>query len=403
MKRGRRILFIDGSAGASGDMILGALVDVGVPAAHLRRCLQSLALSGWTLRSTRVVRRGLAARKIDVRLRKAEEAGRGLRSIRSILRRSTLDPAVRRRALEIFERLIRAEAAVHGKPTDKVHLHEAGGTDAIVDIVGACVALERLQPDEIVVSRLTTGFGSVRCAHGVYPVPGPATLELLRGVPVRAGTIEQERLTPTGAAILTTVADRWDEMPPMLPEAIGYGAGDRDLAEAPNLLRAILGNAGAPGSAGPAEEIVVLECHVDDATPQVLAHATEELRESGALDAFVEAALMKKGRPGHRLTVLCREASVAPLVELIFRETPSLGLRLRREQRVVLEREVQRVRTPHGTVRLKIGLWKGKAIQVWPEYDDCAALARRRGVSLAEVQQAALAAWRGRPNRRKQP
>jgi len=388
-----RVLFVDGSSGAAGDMILGALVDLGVPAAHLRRELARLPLTGYALRSRRVVRCGLAARKIDVRVG-ARDRRRGMQQIESILRRSGLAAAVRERALEIFRRLIEAEAAVHGCPAEQVHLHEAGGIDAIVDVVGAAIGLEYLSPARIVVSALTTGFGRVSCAHGVYPVPGPATLELLRGVPARAGSIEAERLTPTGAAVLTAVADAWDEMPLLVPRAVGYGAGDRDLGEEPNLLRMVLGDdVAAAGDAG-AGEVVVGECTVDEATPQALAWAVERLREAGALEVLTEPVSMKKGRSGHRVTWICRPGEFAALARLVFAETTTLGLRYRSERRIELDREVRRVRTDHGAVSVKVGVLDGKVVQAWPEYDECAALARKRGVPLVEIQQAALAAFR---------
>ncbi|HKQ61895.1 MAG TPA: nickel pincer cofactor biosynthesis protein LarC, partial [Candidatus Polarisedimenticolaceae bacterium] len=316
-----------------------------------------------------------------------------------VLRRSKLPPAVRERSLAVFRRLIEAEAAAHGLSPERVHLHEAGGTDAILDVVGACFGIERLAPARIVVSPLTTGFGSVRCAHGVYPVPGPATLLLTRGVPLRAGTIEVERLTPTGAALLTTLADEWGPPPPFRPLAVGYGAGARDLGDTPNLLRLVLGEADAGEPAGPtgaADEVVVLECALDDSTPQALAYAAERLLAAGALDVYTTAVTMKKGRAGHLLTVLARPERFADLTRLLLAETTTLGLRHRVERRIELERELRRVRTPFGTVRLKLGRRDGQLLQVTPEYEDCAALAARRGVPLRVVQRAALAAHRGR-------
>lgn len=387
-KRGS-VLFVDASAGASGDMFLGGLVDLGVPLAHIRRGLEGLSLEGWTLRSRRIVRCGLAARKVDVRVRNARHEARGWKAIQRILRRAKLDPAVRARSLAIFRRLIEAEAEAHGEAADEVHLHEAGGIDAIVDVVGACIGLQRLDPERIVVSPATTGFGTVRCAHGVYPVPGPATLLLLRGVPVQAGTVEAERLTPTGAAILTAVADDWGPMPPMRPKTVGYGAGERDLGDTPNMLRMVLGDSPAPhGGSGP--DVVVVECDVDDMTPQALAFAAEELLRAGALDVSTVPLIMKKGRSGHRLTVLARPADAGTLSRRVLTETSTLGLRFRSENRIELEREIRSVKTVYGAVRVKLGYLDGKLVQSWPEYEDCATLARRRGVPLRLVQRAAL-------------
>jgi uncharacterized protein (TIGR00299 family) protein len=389
MKRVKKpVLFIDAAAGASGDMILGALIDLGVPAAIVRRALQGLGVEGWTLRSRAVVRCGIAGRKVDVRVR-GPQPHRGWAALKSIISKADLDPAVRRLSLAVFRRLIEAEAKVHGRPVNKIHLHEAGGTDAIVDVVGACVGLAHLAPRRIVVSPMTTGFGSVRCAHGVYPVPGPATLELVRGCPVRAGEIEIERLTPTGAAILTEIADEWGSLPAMRPRATGYGAGDHDLGETPNLLRMVLGDEDDPFSR-PAGEVVVLECTLDDSTPQVVAFAAERLLEAGALDVFTAPVAMKKGRVGHNLTVLARPEQWEVLARHVLEETSTIGLRYHAARRIELERSVRTVTTPFGPVTVKLSRLGGRVVQAWPEYDDCAAAARRHDVSLARVQQAAL-------------
>ena len=308
MKPDGKILFVDGTSGAAGDMVLGALVDLGVPLARIRRALESLPVEGWRLSSRRVTRAGLTARKISVRL-SGDHPGRGWRDIRRILKAGELKPTVRERALKIFRRLIEAEAEVHGVAPEKVHLHEVGGIDAIVDIVGACVALDHLAPDRIVVSTLTTGAGTVRCAHGIYPVPAPATARLVRGVPVRGGDIEIERLTPTGAAILTTVADAWGTLPAMLPSKVGHGAGDRDLGDDPNFLTMILGHSAlAAARSGSDGEALVLEFNVDDATPQALAYASERLFREGALEVYTTPVHMKKGRSGHQITVLANDA-----------------------------------------------------------------------------------------------
>jgi len=397
-----RLLFVDGSAGASGDMILGALVDLGVPMAHLRRILQTLPVDGWTIRARRIERCALAARKVDVRV-KGEQPGRGWAALRKIIAGGRLEPRVRERALAIFRRLIEAEAAAHGRPPERVHLHEAGGTDAIIDVVGACVGLEHLGVSRIVVSPLTTGFGSVSCAHGNYPVPGPATMLLVRGVPVRAGGIEAERLTPTGAAILTTVADAWGQLPMMRPLAAGYGAGDHDLGDTPNLLRMVLAEVDeATACEGdPQGQVAVIECTVDDCTPQAIAYTAQQLLDAGALDVFTSAITMKKGRPGHHLTILARRTDTRALSELLLLESTSFGLRYHTENRMELSRKVHNVKTSYGSVRVKSGELGGRELQAWPEYEDCAQLARRRGVPLREVQQAALTAYRAFGSRSK--
>ena len=388
----RKVLWIDGSAGASGDMLLGLLVDLGLRVTALRRALATLPIEGWTLRSRRVERAGLAARKIDVKVRDVGH-GRGWKQIKEIIGGGRLDLPVRRNALAVFRRLVEAEARAHGRAFEQVHLHEAGGTDAIVDIVGACFGLHALGIERLVVSRLTTGYGSVRCSHGVYPVPGPATLNLVRGFPVEAGSIQAERLTPTGAAILTTLADDWGALPPLRVEGSGYGSGSADLGETPNLLRGVLGHEDTVDT-GATNPVVVIETNLDDATPQVLAFTIERLLEEGALDAHVSALTMKKGRPGHVLTVLARPQDADRLGRVVLAETPALGLRFRGEERVELERTLESVPTPFGTVRLKVGRLDGETLNAWPEYEDCAAAARKHGVPLAHVQQAALEAAR---------
>jgi uncharacterized protein (TIGR00299 family) protein len=394
------ILHVDAGGGASGDMILGALLDLGVPLRVLREALTGLPVGGFTLSSRRVERAGLILRKATVRVRRsAPRHRRTWAGIRKLVEAGGLAPEVRDAALAIFRRLFEAEAEVHGRPLDRVHLHEAGGIDAIVDVVGACVGLHRLAPARVVVSTLTTGFGTVRCDHGVYPVPAPATALLVRGTPVRAGAIEAERLTPTGAAILTTVADGWGPLPAMIPRAVGYGAGDRDLGADPNALRMTLGEplGGVlpTGSSGADAEVRVVEFDVDDATPQSLAHVAERLLADGALDVTTTPTVMKKGRAGHRLTVLVRPDRLGAVAERILRETPTLGLRYRDERRIELGRETVRVRTAYGAVTVKVGRL-GDEPKAWPEYEDCAALAARKGVTLRAVQEAALAAWRVR-------
>ena len=397
-----KILHVDATSGAAGDMILGALVDLGVPLAHLRRTLSALPLDGWRIASRRVVRAGMTARKIDVRVPRQEPARRW-GEIRRVIRGGKLPSEVTDRALEIFRRLIEAESEVHGHPFEKTHLHEAGATDAIVDVVGACLGIAWLEVDRIVVSTMTTGYGTVECQHGVYPVPAPATALLVRGHPVAGGDLEMERLTPTGAAILTTLADAWGPLPAMRPSAVGYGAGSRELEGHPNLLRMTLGEAlSATAAAGSNDdESMVIEFTVDDATPQVLGFATERLFEAGALEVYTTPVLMKKGRAGHQVTALVRPDKLDAVAETAFRETTTLGLRYRTESRIELERAQARVRTRFGVVPVKTGRLGGTEVQAWPEYDDCVALARRHGVPLKEVQLAALEAFRKRKPRRR--
>jgi uncharacterized protein (TIGR00299 family) protein len=385
------MLYVDAARGASGDMILGCLVDLGVPLETLRSALEQLPIRGWTIAARKIDRCGLACTKVEVEVEQ-DSTARRWRDIEAIVRSPGLAPRVSERALAIFRRLIEAEAEAHGASPERAHLHEAGAVDAIVDVVGACVGLEHLRVDEIVVSEMTTGFGEVRCAHGVYPVPAPATALLVRGAPVRGGDVEAERLTPTGAAVLTTLVDRWGALPSMRPLAVGHGAGSKEFGDTPNLLRMILGEAGPDAATleGIAGDVAVLECTVDDATPQAIAFAAERLLDEGALDAYTSPVTMKKGRLGHHLTVLSRPEHLSRLARRLLSDTSTLGLRFRGEKRYELERIVRRVETRFGPVGVKLGLLDGRVVHAWPEYDDCAALAERHGAPLGDVQQAAL-------------
>jgi hypothetical protein len=375
-------------------MILGALIDLGVPLARIRRALLTLPLEGWSLSSRRVRRSGLAARKAVVRVDDSA-AERGWREIRRIVEHGKLAPPVRQRALAIFRRLVEAEAEAHGTTPDAVHLHEAGAIDAIVDIVGASVGLDVLAPDRIVVSRMTTGTGRVDCRHGSYPVPGPATAVLVRGAPVTGGGVDGERLTPTGAAILTTVADSFGSLPPGRIVATGHGAGDRDFPDRPNVLRLILLEADRESAPPPAaDDVLVLEVTLDDAPPQVVAYAAERLFAEGALEVYTTPVHMKKGRTGHLLTVLARPDRLDALAGVLLRETTTLGLRYRREGRIELERVTVSVATAFGPVRVKVGTLHGVPLKAWPEYEDCARLARKQSIPLKHVQEAALLAYR---------
>lgn len=384
------LLFVDGEAGASGDMLLGAFVDLGLPAARLRRELEALGVDGWRLRSRRLERAGIVGRKIDVKVA-TDSHGRRWSAIRKILRGGALTPRVRDAALAVFGRLFEAEAEVHGKSVETIHLHEAGAVDAIVDIVGSCIALDLLGWPTLVASTLTTGSGTVVCAHGVMPVPAPATLALCRGVPIHAGSIAVERLTPTGAAILTTLAARFEPMPALIPVAEGYGCGTRDLGRHPNMLRMVLGRS-LGGEQGQAE-VAVASCQIDDATPQELAHVCARLLDDGALDVWQTPVVMKKGRSGVALSVVARPDAIGAAIATLLAQTPTLGVRTRLERRVELERKSRSVATPYGKIPIKVATLD-EGVKAWPEYEACRRAAERHGVALREVQQAALTAWR---------
>jgi uncharacterized protein (TIGR00299 family) protein len=404
MKGQDNVLWIDATCGASGDMILGALVDLGAPFAAVKRAVSSLALTGVRLTQRAVVRGAVSATKVDVTISghrgdhhhvHAGESrghhGRTLADIRKIIAGARIEPAVRDRALVVFRRLVEAEGEAHGVAAGRVHLHEAGAADAIADVVGVATALHALAPDRIIVSPITTGSGTVLCAHGLYPVPGPATSLLLRGAPLSGIEADGERLTPTGAALLTSIAHGYGGPPAMTLTRVGHGAGSRDYPERPNVVRAMLGVREAKAAA---PEVVVCEFSVDDATPQVLAHAVERLFAAGALDVHATSVHMKKGRVGQQITALTRPDRFEAVAKAAFTETTTLGLRFRRESRVELDRTTETVATSYGKIRIKIGKLAGEEVHATPEYDDCTAAAGKHRVSLLTVQQAALQARR---------
>jgi uncharacterized protein (TIGR00299 family) protein len=393
-------------------MILGALVDLGAPWPQVKRSIGGLGLRGLSLKRRSVVRGAVSATKIDVGIAGHEHDdhhvhahrgkhghGRTWSSIRKIIASAKLDPAVRDRALVVFRRLVEAEAEAHGLPVGDVHLHEAGASDAIADVVGVCAALNALRPDRIVVSPLTTGSGTVTCAHGLYPVPGPATSLLLRGAPLAGIDAPGERLTPTGAALLTSIANEYGGPPPMTLTRVGHGAGTHDYPERPNIVRAMLGTRGTAesGAVAPqlAPKVLVIEFTVDDATPELVAYAIERLFAAGALDVYTTPVQMKKGRVGHQITTLVRPEQFDAVTHAALTETTTLGLRFRAEGRLELGRSIEKVRTPYGVIRVKIGRLAGHEVHRAPEYDDCAAAARKHRVPLFAVQQAAIQSPRG--------
>ena len=376
-------------------MLLGAVVDLGLPIERLREELAKLALSGYRIESGRVTRSGLAATKVDVVAEGPSPAHRHLRHILDLLAASRLDPSVKERAAALFRRLAEAEAAVHGTDVETVHFHEVGAVDSIVDIVGGVIALGWLGVSRFVASPLNVGSGTVAMSHGTFPVPPPATAKLVAGVPVY-GEGEGELLTPTGALLVTAHATEYGPLPAMRIEKVGHGAGGRETKGRPNVLRLIVGEEGA---APAGERVLVLETEVDDAAPQLLGPLLERLLGAGALDAFFTPVQMKKGRPGVLVTAIADASRREALEELLFRETTTLGVRRQVWDRTVLEREVATVETAYGPIRVKIGRRAGVVYNAAPEFDDCQRAAGERGVAVKEVLAAALAAWRQRAGR----
>ncbi len=376
-----KVAHFDCVSGISGDMVLGALIDAGVPLAALQSALASLKLP-ITLEAERVKRCGIAATKATI-IAQDQEDYRFLPDVEAIVNAGSLTPVQRDLAMTIFRKVAAAEAAVHGMPIEKVHFHEVGALDSIADIVGAAVGLDLLGVERVTASSVPTGSGTVKCAHGVMPIPAPATAELLKGVPLAKSNIKFELTTPTGAAILTSIASDYTDTPAMTIETIGTGCGSKDFLEHPNILRLFLGTA-----KDRTDEVVVLETNLDDCPGEIIAYACECLFAAGALDVFTMPIQMKKGRPGVLLSVIARAESVAACEEILFRETATFGIRKSVMTRSVLEREIIEVDTPWGKVKAKRG-WRNGVEVISPEYEDCARLAREHAISLREIYLAA--------------
>jgi hypothetical protein len=389
-----RIAYFDCLSGISGNMVLGAMLACGLEESVLLGGLAQLPLHGWSLTAEKVLKRGICAVHVRVdEVTHEQEMGagehhhhphRGLGDILHLIDHSDLSPRVKKTAGAIFTRLGEAEAEVHGTTPDEVHFHEVGAVDAIVDIVGAAVGLEALGIDRVLASPLPLGRGWVVCAHGTFPVPAPATALLVRGVPIVETDIDAELVTPTGAAIITTLAERFGSLPAMTVGQVGYGAGTKELPR-PNVLRLFLGEEAA---AGAATEIVGLETNIDDLPGEILGYLMDRLLAAGALDVFYTPIQMKKNRPGVLVRVLCAPDTVDTCTGVLFAETTTLGVRRTRYTRDVLPREFRTVDTPYGPVRLKISRWQDLE-RAEPEYEDCRKLAEEHGVSLLAVYRAA--------------
>jgi len=385
--------YFDCFSGISGDMTLGALVHAGVPLDHLRNELKALDVPGWELRAENVWKNGMAATYVQV-ITQESHTHRSLSTIETILQNSQLAAPVRDRAIAIFRKLGEAEAAVHDVPIEKIHFHEVGAVDAIVDFVGACIGFSFLGVERFACSPLNVGGGTAKMAHGVLPVPAPATARLLLGKPTYSTGIQKELVTPTGAAIVATVCDSFGPQPPMSVSSIGYGAGTTDLEAQPNVLRLMVGDASAKQEGNYDEEIRVIEANLDDLNPQVYGYFLERALAAGAWDVFTTPIQMKKNRPGTLLTVLCNPADESKFQDLFFAETTTLGVRSHTTQRRCLPREWESVSTRYGEVRMKIARVDGQVVQVSPEYEDCRKLAEAKSVPLQHVMQEALHSWR---------
>jgi uncharacterized protein (TIGR00299 family) protein len=381
-----RIAYFDCMAGASGDMILGALVDAGLSMDTLRAELAKLPMDEFEIVHRREVKLGFGATKVEVQVTKQPPA-RHLSDIERIVLESALDLSVKKRAVEIFRRIGSVEAAIHNVSLEQVHLHELGGVDTIVDVVGTLVGLEALGVQQVVVSPLPLGRGWVQGAHGKIPLPAPATLGLLIDVPIVGSPVEAELVTPTAAALLSTLATSFGPLPAMTLHRVGYGAGTYDLS-IPNVLRVLIGS--APDALHvTTETLVMLETNIDDMNPEFYEHMMERLLDAGALDVFITPVHMKKGRPASTVSVLCHPGDANRLTQILFAESTTLGVRQHYVTRYCLPRSVEGVETPYGIVRVKVTRWNETRTRVKPEYEDCRRLAEQHNVPLREVYRAA--------------
>jgi hypothetical protein len=427
-----RILYLDCFSGISGDMTVGALCDLGIKPSAFEWELSKLEIGDFHAHWERKTRQNIEAVNFSIHEgaththdhdeedehhhheheeehhehhghahhheeehhHHEHEDGRHYSDIKKLIETSELSPFVKKHAAGIFERIAIAEGKIHGTKPEKVVFHEVGALDSIADIVLACVGIEALKVDRIVASPLAEGRGWIDAAHGRFPVPAPATLEILKGITL--GSIDEpfEFITPTGAAIVAEFAEAFGPMPAMKIEKIGYGAGTRVLKSRPNVLRAVLGEAASEGKDGGFERdtITRMETNIDDLSPEMVGAVTEQLLKAGALDVFVTPIQMKKNRPGVQLTVLCEEAAMGQLAELIFRNTTSFGIRMERMERLKLERKFEKVATAYGEVTVKIGLLRGETIQVSPEYESCKAASEKTGTPIRVIHEAAARA-----------
>jgi uncharacterized protein (TIGR00299 family) protein len=376
-----KIAYFDCFSGASGDMILGALIDAGLSPRRLREELKKLHLPAITVKVKKVLKGGISATRVTVEGKDEKRPHRDLKEMLKIVDRSDLDQDVKTKSREIFERIASTEAEIHRSAKEKIHFHELGGLDSVVDICGAVCGLRQMEIDQIHVSKVNVGTGFVRCEHGLLPVPAPASLSLMKGKPIYSSGVDKELLTPTGAAILTTLGSSFGNLPPMKVESIGYGAGRDDLPH-PNVLRLMIGTS---ETAAREERVMVVETNIDDMNPQFYDYIMEQMLKMGVKEVFLTPVFMKKNRPATLLTAICSLEQMPVVTEFLFRETTTIGLRWREERRARADREVGLFNTKYGKIHFKLARWDGAVINVSPEYEDCKRLALERKIPLKEV------------------
>ena len=376
-----RIAYFDCFSRASGDMILGSLIDAGLSPQRLREELKKIRIPGVYLNVKKVLKGGISSTQVILTGRKDEKPHRNLNELLKIIEKSHLDAEVRKKSIEVFQRIASVEAKIHRKRIEEVHFHELGGLDSVVDIAGSIWGFRQIGIDELYVSKVNVGSGFVKCEHGILPVPAPATLALMKGKPIYSSGVETELLTPTGAALLTSLGSHFGQMPPMKVEKIGYGAGRDDLPH-PNLLRLLIGT---PVASSGKERVTVIETNIDDMNPQFYEYVMEGLFGMDVREVYLTPILMKKNRPATLLTVVCAAEKLSSVTEFLLKETTTLGVRWREEERGRADREIVTLQTKYGRIRLKLARWEGSIVNLSPEYEDCKQLALKRGVPLKEV------------------
>ncbi|RMG05364.1 MAG: nickel pincer cofactor biosynthesis protein LarC [Nitrospirae bacterium] len=374
-----RVAWFDCYSGISGDMCLAALIDLGVPFSSLKKAIATLGIKAYSISTRNVLRNGIRARRIRVTINE-QEPPRRFGDIKRIIEGSSLPDPVKKDSLRIFRALFRAEGRVHGKSLKEVHLHELGATDCLIDITGTLYCLHHLGIKRVFSTPLNLGKGMVRSSHGPLPVPAPATLELLRGVPFYSNGPEMELTTPTGAAIISHIGEVMEDIPPMVTEKTGYGAGGKDIPSWPNILRVTIGTLMQKDFGRKSKRLLQIETNIDDMNPQAYEYIMSRLFQAGALDVYLTNVIMKKGRPGVVLNVLSEKETADALTTILFRETTTLGIRIKEVDRICLPREVITKETPYGTVRFKVSE-KG----LTPEYEDCKEIAKSTGKPLIQI------------------
>ena len=377
-----KILFYDCFSGISGDMNLGAMIDLGIEKSYLVKELNKLNLKGWKLVAEKDQRHGINGTKVTVIQTKPEKSHRYLSDLEKIINNSGLDDKIKELSKKIFMKLAVAEATIHDIPLDKVHFHEVGALDSIIDIVGAAICYDALRVDAVLVSTVELGSGFVKCSHGRLPVPAPATTEILKGIPVRKGGVDFEATTPTGAAILAVLGTHFDSLPTFKIEKTGYGTGHNDHPEVPNLLRVFLGETDG-GQTG--HDALLIECNIDDMNPEFFEYISEKLFNAGASDVFISNIIMKKGRPGNMLNVICEKGLADPLKEIIFTESTTTGIRTFPFRKDALVRKFNKIRTVYGNVMIKRSFYKGEEVSCKPEFEDCRRIATEKRIPVKKV------------------